>query len=103
MVRYLPGERYFLNDQPADEVHLRQLVSEATKNRLEKLVWVAANARVPYGDVAAVISALQSDTPDLHIAIATESQIGPVDPGEINRMKGKRVDGTYIGVMPCVF
>ena len=102
VVRFLPGERYFLNDQPANEVHLRQLVSRATERRLAKLVWVAGDERVTYGEVAALISDLQSDTPELHIVMATESQVGPVDPVEIQRMGGKRADGSYIGVMPCI-
>ena len=101
-VRYLTGGRYYLNDQPATEVDLRKLVKHVTQNRIEKLVWLAADRRVTYGEVTSLISELQSDTPDLHIAIATEAQVGPVDPLEIERMGGKRADGTLIGVMPCV-
>ena len=101
-MRYLSVGRYFLNDQPADEVHLRQLLLEATKRRIEKLVWIAADESVTYGEVAAIVSELQSDTPDLHIALATEPQIGPVEPSEVSRMGGERADGTNSGMMPCL-
>ena len=56
-----------------------------------------------YGEVVSLLSKLQMDTPDLDVAVATASQTGPVEPAEIERMAGKRADGTYIGVMPCVF
>ena len=103
VVRYLPGDRYFLNSEPADEVQLRQLVRKALQRRVEKIVWIAADGRVTYGEVVSLLSKLQMDTPGLIIAVATASQTGPVEPAEIERMGGKRADGTYIGVMPCVF
>lgn len=103
VVRYLPGNRFWLNDQSLSEAKLRQSLSAALERRIEKIVWVAADERVTYGDVVEVVSKLQRDTPDLHIALPTETQIGPVDPLEIERMNGRRADGSLIGVMPCVF
>ncbi len=103
VVRYLPGDRFWLNDQSLSEARLRQSLRAALESRIEKIVWVAADERVTYGGVVDVISKLKSDTPDLHIAIATKSQIGPVDPLEIEHMGGRRADGSLMGVMPCVF
>ena len=80
VVRYLPGERFYLNDQLVNEAQLRHIVTQAVERRIEKIVWIAADERVTYGGVIGIISKLQSDTPSLHIAIATESQIGPVEP-----------------------
>jgi hypothetical protein len=45
--------------------------------------------------VVAIISKLTQATPDLHIAIATKSQIGPVDPQEIQKTKAN-----YNGSVP---
>ena len=101
-VRILPDATYFLNSQPESEASLRQHVSRVMDYRIERILWVAADKRMTYGEVAGVISKLQSDTPRLRVALATESQIGPVDPTEIKRMRGKMPDGRYIGMMPCV-
>jgi biopolymer transport protein ExbD len=64
-------------------------VAEAVQPRAEKLVWVAADQRLQYGEVLKLISELKSDTQNLYVAIPTASQIGPVNPIEIERIKGK--------------
>ena len=102
-IRDLGDGRYLLNERPGDEMQTRQLLRQALQRRVEKLVWVAADDRMAYGRVVATISHLQQDTPDLHIAIATRSQIGTVDPIVIERLHGRNPDGTPIGVLPCVF
>ncbi len=102
VVRYLPGDRFWLNDQSLSEAKLRQSLSAALEGRLEKIVWVAADERVTYGEVVDVISKRKRDTPNLHVSLPTKSQIGPVDPVEIEHMSGRRADGSQIGVMPCV-
>ena len=79
-VRYLPDGRYFLNDQEATQAQVRQLLRPLLEHRIERLVWVAADKDVAYGNVVSLLSNLHHDTPHLYIAIATRSQVGPSTP-----------------------
>jgi hypothetical protein len=83
VVRYLPDGKLWLNEESLDEGSLRLRLQQALQPRFEKLVWIAADERVSYGDVVSVISKLNQDTPDLHIALATKAQVGPVDPTDM--------------------
>ena len=80
VVRYLPDGRLSLNDQLLREGVVRSNVQEALSTRAEKLVWIAADEHLAYGDVVSFISKLHRDTPDVYIVLATKSQTGPVDP-----------------------
>jgi biopolymer transport protein ExbD len=83
VVRYLPDAKLWLNSEPLDEYTLRLKLRTALATRVERLVWVAADERVSYGEVVAIISKLTEDSPDLHVALVTKAQIGPVDPSDI--------------------
>ena len=67
-----------MNNEPSDKFALRRVVSRTMESRYEKLVWIAADERVTYRSVVAIIAKLTPDTPDLHVAIVTKSQIGAV-------------------------
>lgn len=84
--------------EPLSEVDLRQAVIRDMQPRLEKLVWIAADQQVSYGDVIAILSKLQKDVPDLHLAVATRTQTSPVDPVEVRRNGGKHANGVPFGV-----
>jgi biopolymer transport protein ExbD len=43
--------------------------------RAERVILLAADSRVPYGDVVTFASTLQRDTPDLHISLVTRSSV----------------------------
>jgi biopolymer transport protein ExbD len=86
VVRYLPGARLWLNGNALDRTTLRKQVTEAMETRRERLVWLAADEHVSYGEVASIASDLMNDTPNLHLAIATKSQAGPVEPAEIDKL-----------------
>jgi len=87
VVRYLPSGKLWLNAEQLDEDGLRSRLQAALTTRAEKLVWIAADEHVSYGEVLSVISTLKQDTPDLHIALATKAQTGPVDPTDIEFTK----------------
>ncbi len=82
LVRYVAHGKLWLNDYPFDEAGLRAKVAQIMANMGTKRLWIAADQRMSYGEVAVLIEPLQGDTPDLMIGIATKSQIGPVDPSQ---------------------
>ena len=82
VVRDLPGGRLWLNDQLLRESVVRSKVQEALSTRAEKLVWIAADEHLVYGEVVSLMSKLHHDTPDVHIVLATKAQTGPVDPAD---------------------
>jgi biopolymer transport protein ExbD len=84
LVRLLPGGKLWLNDHYLSEEALRKAVASEMVTRAERVILLAADSRVPYGDVVTFASTLQRDTPDLHISLVTRSVIGPVDPTEMN-------------------
>ena len=103
VVRVLPREKLWVNDQQVDEALLRSMVSIAMERRVEKLVSIAADERVAYGEVLRLASGLTQATPDLHIAIETKSQTGPVDPEQIEvfiHKYGKDPQGESLCVYP---
>jgi len=102
VIRVLPGDALWLNDKSFDETSLRQAVSKAMESRYERLVWIAGDERVAYGSVVGIISKLTRDTPDLHVAIATKSQIGPGDPLEIEKLRAKFNGRAPVVELPCV-
>jgi biopolymer transport protein ExbD len=83
LLSYLPGGKLWLNDYAFDEPGLRAKIKEIMETREVKVIWIGADERVPYGEVATLVDKLQQDTPDLKIGIATKSQIGPVDPDQL--------------------
>jgi biopolymer transport protein ExbD len=80
VIRLLPGAKLWLNEEPFEERDLRSKVKERLASRFEKLLWVAADERVRYGDVVALLAKLRQDDPDAYIAIVTKRQTGPIDP-----------------------
>jgi 3-deoxy-D-manno-octulosonic-acid transferase len=82
VVRDLPDGRLWLNDRPLDESAVRSNVQTALTTRAEKLVWIAADEHLSYGEVVSLISKLRHDTPDVYIVLATKAQTGPVDPAD---------------------
>jgi biopolymer transport protein ExbD len=82
VIRYLPGGKLWLNEEPLDENVLRSKVQARLAKRVEKLLWVEAGEHVSYGEVVAILMKLLRDTPDVHIALATKAQTGAVDPSD---------------------
>lgn len=80
VIRHLPGEKLWLNEASFEEGDLRSRVKERLATRFEKVLWVAADERVPYGEVVALLAMLHHDNPDAYIAITTKKQMGPIDP-----------------------
>jgi hypothetical protein len=64
VVRDLPSGSLSLNDQLFDESVLRSNVQMALTTRAEKLMWIAADEHLPYGEVVSLISKPRHDTPD---------------------------------------
>jgi hypothetical protein len=58
-------------------------VNYITSRRFEKVVWLAADPRLTYGEVASDTSNLALHTPGLVVFLATTSQTGPIDPIEM--------------------
>jgi biopolymer transport protein ExbD len=82
VVRYLPGPKLWLNETPLGERDLRSTLQQSLATRAEQLIWLAADERVSYGEVVSVISKLKLDNPEAYVALATKSQVGPVDPAD---------------------
>ena len=97
VVRDLPGRRLWLNDQLLDESVVRSNVQTALTTRAEKLVWIAADEHLSYGEVVSLISKLRHDTPDVYIVLATKAQTGPVDPAdsEFSKAQAKHQLGVH--------
>jgi biopolymer transport protein ExbD len=82
VVRYLPGGKLWLNGDLLKEDELRSELQERLTTRVEKLLWVAADEHVRYGEVVALLSKLSQDNPGTYIALTTKMQTGPVDPAD---------------------
>jgi biopolymer transport protein ExbD len=82
VVRYLPGGKLWLNGDLIKENELRSELQERLATRVERLIWVAADEHVHYGEVIALLSKLCQDNPDTYIALTTKTQTGPVDPAD---------------------
>ncbi|MGA3225019.1 MAG: hypothetical protein ABSC65_14725 [Acidobacteriaceae bacterium] len=82
VVRYLPGGKLWLNSEPLDENILRSRVQGDLAKRAEKLLWLAADEHVSYGEVVDIVSKFSRDNPGLYIALATKAQTGAVDPAD---------------------
>jgi biopolymer transport protein ExbD len=82
VVRYLPGGKLWLNGDLLKENELRSELQKSLATRVEKLVWVAADEHVHYGEVIALLSKLRQDNPGTYIALTTKTQTGPVDPAD---------------------
>ena len=97
VVRDLPGGRLWLNGRLLRESVVRSKVQEALSTRAEKLVWIAADDHLAYGEVVSLISKLHHDTPDAYIVLATKAQTGPVDPAdnEYSRAQAQRPLGIH--------
>jgi hypothetical protein len=88
-LRYLSNERAFINGQPTASIAVPIQVSYITSTRFEKVVWLAADPRLSYGEVASDISNLAQRTPSLVIFLATSSETGSIDPIEMNKSQNK--------------
>jgi biopolymer transport protein ExbD len=82
VVRYLPNGKLWLNEDLLKENELRSELQERLATRVEKLVWVAADERLHYGEVIALLSKLSQDNPGTYMALTTRKQTGPVDPSD---------------------
>lgn len=58
------------------EEGLRQAVTAVMARRVERLVYVAADPHLPYGDVLNLLSELKHDDSSLHVVLLTEKQTG---------------------------
>jgi biopolymer transport protein ExbD len=96
VVRYLQNGKFLLNEQAVDEPSMLGSVSLYMETRAEKVVWIAADEHVSYGEVVSIISKLKRDTPQLYIALATKRQTGPVDPVQIDAMS--KHEAALVGV-----
>lgn len=76
-IKYHPDHRSSLNDRSGlSEKELIQAVTAVMSHRLERLIYVAADPQLPYGDVLHLVSGLTHDDPSLHVAMLTEKQTG---------------------------
>ncbi len=58
------------------EGELRPAVTAVMSRRLERLSYLAADPRLPHGDVLHLVSDLTHDHPSLHVVLLTEKQTG---------------------------
>jgi biopolymer transport protein ExbD len=82
VVRYLSGGKLWLNEEALGEDVLRARVQADLSRRAEKLLWVAVDAHVLYGEAVSIVTKLSRDNPGAYIALATKTQTGPVDPAD---------------------
>jgi biopolymer transport protein ExbD len=76
-IKYHLDHRSSLNDQSKlSEEELGQAVTAVMSRRFDRLVYVAADPRLPWGDVLHLVSGLTHDDPTLHVALLTEKQTG---------------------------
>ena len=76
-IKYHLDHRSSLNDQSElSEEELSHAVTAVMSRRFERLIYVAADPRLPYGDVLHLLSGLTHDDPTLHVALLTEKQTG---------------------------
>ena len=79
-LRYLTNQRDFLNGEPTAASALPSQVAMIMESRAERVLTLAADPRLSYGEVASDISRLAQHTPDLVVLLATTSETGPIDP-----------------------
>jgi biopolymer transport protein ExbD len=63
VVRYLSGGKLWLNDEALGENVLRARVQADLSRRAEKLLWVAVDEHVLYGEAVGVMAKLSRDNP----------------------------------------
>ncbi|HEY6375166.1 MAG TPA: hypothetical protein VIX90_06540 [Edaphobacter sp.] len=87
LVRYRLDHSSFANDtlMPVED-DLRRVIAGTMSSRQEQVISFAADERLTYGEVSAVLSDLQKDSLDLNIILVTKSQIGSVDGVEWDRL-----------------
>ena len=76
-IKYHLDHRNSMNDVSGlAEEGVRQAVTAAMARRFERLIYVAADPHLPYGDVLNLLSGLTHDDPSLHVVLLTETQTG---------------------------
>ena len=76
-IKYHLDHRSSLNDQSGlSEEELSHAVTAVMSRRSERLIYVAADPRLPYGDVLHLVSRLSQDDPSVHVVLLTKQQIG---------------------------
>lgn len=76
-IKYHLNHQSSINDQGGlSEDGLRRTVASLMSRRAERLVYVAADPRLPYGEVLDLVSDLTRDDPSLHVVLLTEKQTG---------------------------
>ena len=85
-VRYLPGDRAFVNELPMTHAEAIPAVSDAMSRRWERVVWIAGDPHLTYGEVIANTARLKAQIPSLVVLLTTGSQTGPVDPAAIVKL-----------------
>jgi biopolymer transport protein ExbD len=93
VIRYLSGGKLWLNGEALGENVLRARIQADLTRRAEKLLWVAVDEHVTYGEAVDIMAKLSRDNPGVTIALATKTQTGPVDPADPEfqeaKLKGK--------------
>jgi len=71
--------RAYLNDEPMSKPTLRAEIAGRMVTRFEPILFVRGDEQSTYGEVLSFASEFVADTPALVIALATSSQVGPID------------------------
>jgi hypothetical protein len=76
-IKYRLDHTSLLNDTfESSEEDLREAVHAVMARRLERVVYLAADPQLHYGEVLKLVSDLRSDDPSLHVVVLTEEQTG---------------------------
>jgi biopolymer transport protein ExbD len=94
LVQYQLDRSSYVNSKlmPVED-DLRREIAGLMSTRQEQVISFAADERLTYGDVSAVLSDLRKDDPGLFIKLVTKRQIGPVDEMQLRRVSELCVTG----------
>ena len=80
MVRYRVDHSSFVNSRLMPvEADLRREIKGLMSTRWEQVLSFDADEKLGYGEVLSVLSDLKKDDPELHVALVTKRQAGPMD------------------------
>jgi biopolymer transport protein ExbD len=87
VVRYRMDHSSFVNHQlaPVKDDLLRQVRGREGWRNVQ-VIFFTADARLGYREVSTVLADLQKDSPELHVFLMTEKQVGPVEEMQWNRV-----------------
>jgi biopolymer transport protein ExbD len=98
-VRYLPHNTAFINEFQTATVAVPDRIAETMSTRQERVVWIAGDRRLSYGEFVDDISKLAAKTTAVYGLLSTQSETGPIDPSE-RRSKPREPTFTFCPVTP---